>query len=66
VRYFLDGMPWQSNSAYDINDFVNGNEVMAVEVYQGAQTQARYTYGLGECTTVGLWTQFKIRDSTDQ
>jgi hypothetical protein len=66
VRYFLDGMPWQSNSAYDINDFVNGNEVMAVEVYQGAQTPARYTYGLGECTTVVLWTQFKIRDSTDQ
>ena len=66
VRYYLDDVPWQSNSPYDINDFVNGNEVMAVEVYQGAQTPARYTHGLGECTTIVLWTQFKIRDSTDQ
>ena len=35
VRYFVDDAPWLSIEPGDINTFVNGNEVVAVEVYQG-------------------------------
>lgn len=62
VQYFVDDMPWQSNTPGDINQFVNGNEVVAVEVYQGSATPAQYQRDLGSCTTILLWTHFKIRD----
>jgi hypothetical protein len=62
VQYFVDDMPWQSATPGDINQFVNGNEVMAAEVYQASNTPARYTTGMGGCTTIVLWTRFKVRD----
>ena len=62
VQYFVDDMPWQSAMPGDINNFVNGNEVVGVEVYQGSSTPAQYTRGMGSCTTIVLWTRFKIRD----
>lgn len=63
VQYFLDDMPWQSAAPGDINDFVNGNEVVAVEVYQPAQAPAKYSRGLGNCVTIVLWTRFQIQDA---
>lgn len=62
VQYYLDDMPWTSATPGDINQFVNGNEVVAVEVYAGPGTPAQYTRGMEDCTTVVLWTKFKIRD----
>jgi hypothetical protein len=62
VQYFVDDMPWQSATPGDINDFVNGNEVVGVEVYAGPGTPAQYTRAMQDCTTVVLWTKFKIRD----
>ena len=62
VQFFLDGMPWQSATPGDINTFVNGNEVVAVEVYQGPNTPAQYTRAMDACTTIVLWTRFKIPD----
>jgi hypothetical protein len=62
VQYFVDDMPWQSSTPGDINQFVNGNEVMAAEVYQASTTPAQYTTGMGGCTTIVLWTRFKVRD----
>jgi len=62
VQYFLDDMPWMSASPGDINSFVNGNEVVGVEVYNGSSTPAQYTRGMNACTTIVLWTRFKIRD----
>ncbi len=62
VQYFVDDMPWQSAMPGDINLFVNGNEVVGVEVYSGPGTPAQYTRGMQDCTTVVLWTKFKIRD----
>jgi hypothetical protein len=62
VQYYLDDMPWTSASPGDINTFVNGSEVVGVEVYQPASTPGRYTRGLSQCTTIVLWTRFKIRD----
>ncbi|MFL5489118.1 MAG: carboxypeptidase regulatory-like domain-containing protein [Gemmatimonadaceae bacterium] len=63
VQYYVDDMPWQSAMPGDVNQFVNGNEVVGVEVYQGAGTPAQYTRGMqGDCVTIVLWTKFKIRD----
>lgn len=62
VQYFVDDMPWRSATPGDINQFVNGNEVMAAEVYQASNTPAQYSTAMGGCTTIVLWTRFKVRD----
>ena len=66
VRYFLDGSPWLSNSPGDIEGFVSGNEIVAVEVYNSANVPAQYMTEMGTCNTVVLWTRFKIRDMNDK
>jgi len=62
VQYFLDDMPYVEMTPGDINHFVTGGEVVAVEVYQGTNTPAQYSRALNSCTTIILWTRFKIRD----
>jgi hypothetical protein len=62
VQYFVDDTPWMSMSPGDINNFVNGSEVVAVEVYQDATVPVEYTRGMSSCITIVLWTRFKIRD----
>jgi Carboxypeptidase regulatory-like domain/TonB-dependent Receptor Plug Domain len=62
VQYYVDDMPWTSAMPGDINNFVNSNEVVGVEVYAGPGTPAQYSRGMQDCTTVVLWTKFKIRD----
>jgi hypothetical protein len=62
VNYVVDDMPWQSAEPGDINQFVNPSEVVAVEVYQGPGAPAQYSRAGGDCTTIVLWTRFKIRD----
>jgi hypothetical protein len=62
VQYWLDDMPWMSIEPGDLNDFVTGGEVVAVEVYQDSGTPARYTRAGNFCTTIVLWTRFKIRN----
>jgi hypothetical protein len=62
VQYYVDDMPWQSAEPGDVNQFVNANEVVAVEVYQGSNVPAQYSRGGEGCVTIVLWTRFKIRD----
>jgi len=62
TQYYLDDMPWQSMTPGDINSFVNGSEIVGVEVYQGGNTPPRYSAGTQNCTTIVLWTKFKVRD----
>ena len=62
VQYYVDDMPWMSATPGDINNFVNGNEIVAAEVYAGPGAPAQYTRGMENCTIVVLWTRFKIRD----
>jgi hypothetical protein len=62
VQFFVDDAPWLSLEPGDINTFVNGNEVVAVEVYQGPGVPAQYVRGMDACITIVLWTRFKIRD----
>lgn len=62
VQYYVDDMPWQSVMPGDVNQFVNGSEVVGVEVYNGPGTPPQYTRaGQGDCTTIVVWTKFKIR-----
>ena len=61
VQYFLDDMPFVELAPGDINRFVTGGEVVAVEVYQGMDAPAQFTRAGGGCTTIILWTRFKIR-----
>ena len=60
VQYWVDDMPWLSVGTGEINHFVTGGEVVAVEVYQDLNTPARYMRA-EPCTTIVLWTRFKIR-----
>jgi hypothetical protein len=63
VQYYVDDMPFREMEPGDINSFVTGGEVVAVEVYQGAGTPGRFIQaGPSNCTTIVLWTRFKVRD----
>jgi hypothetical protein len=63
VQYYVDDMPFREMDPGEINLFVSAGEVVAVEVYQGANTPARFVQGgFGSCTTIVLWTRFKTRD----
>jgi hypothetical protein len=61
VQYYLDDMPYTEMTPGDISHFVTGGEVVAVEVYQDTNTPAQYTRAGVSCTTIVLWTRFKIR-----
>lgn len=61
VQYWVDDMPWLSLEPGDLNHFVTGGEVVAVEVYQNFNTPAQYMRAGGSCTTIVLWTRFKVR-----
>ena len=61
VQYWLDDMPFTEMEPGDINHFVNGREVVAVEVYQTSAPAKYIQAGGGSCVTVVLWTRFKIR-----
>ena len=62
VQYYVDDSPWQSMMPGDVNQFVNGNEVVGIEVYNGPGTPPQYVRpGQGDCTTIVVWTKFKIR-----
>ncbi len=61
VQYYVDDMPWMSAEPGDNNNFVNANEIVAVEVYQDSNTPGQYIRAGGGCTTIVLWTRFKIR-----
>jgi hypothetical protein len=62
VQYFVDDMQWMSAFPGDINTFLSGSEIVAVEVYNASNTPARYTRAFTDCVTIVLWTRLKIRD----
>ena len=61
VQYWVDDIPFLEITPGEINHFVNGGEVVAAEVYQSGTAPAQYTRAGGNCTTIVLWTRFKIR-----
>ena len=62
VQYYVDDMPWQSAEPGDINSFINGREVVGVEVYAGPGAPVQYQGVGGDCTSIVIWTKFRIRD----
>jgi hypothetical protein len=61
VNYYVDGTPWQTMQAGDIDQYVRPAELVAVEVYHGTETPAQYTTpGASSCATIVAWTQAKI------
>ena len=61
VEYYVDDVPYTELTSGDINSFVSGGEVMAVEVYPSGTAPPQYTRSAGGCTTVVLWTRFRLR-----
>ena len=57
-QFFLDGVPLRLGS-FSINDFVEQNNVVAVEVYNGpARVPTRYNIGrAATCGVIVLWTR---------
>ncbi|HYS69376.1 MAG TPA: carboxypeptidase regulatory-like domain-containing protein [Gemmatimonadaceae bacterium] len=59
VSYYVDDMLFTEIEPGDVNNFVTGHEIVAVEVYQGGMAPAQYQRMGGGCTTIVLWTRFK-------
>ena len=59
VVYYVDDMLFTEMEPGDVNNFVSGHEIVAVEVYQGGLAPAQYSRGMSGCTTIVLWTRFK-------
>jgi hypothetical protein len=65
VNFYVDGTPWQTMQAGDIDAYVRPSELVAVEVYHGSETPAQYTTpGQSSCATIVAWTQAKISTLT--
>ena len=60
TQFVVDGMPWMSVEPGDVNNFISGREMAAIEVYQAANTPPEYAHGRS-CTTIVIWTKSRIR-----
>ena len=66
VNYYVDGTPWQTLQAGDIDTYVRPSEIVAVEVYHGSQTPPQFTpAGQGSCATIVVWTIAKVRPNNN-
>ena len=60
VTIWLDGAPWRSLEAGDLDSFVKPDEVAAIEVYQGAQLPVQFTSPGENCAAVVVWTKTRV------
>jgi CheY-specific phosphatase CheX len=62
VRYVVDGAPYQSLFAGDIDRLMPPNDVAAIEVYSGTNTPAEFQApGNSSCTVIVMWSKFKVK-----
>ena len=62
VRYVVDGAPYQSMFAGDVDRIMPPHDVAAIEVYTGSSTPAEFqAAGASSCTTIVMWSRFKVR-----
>jgi hypothetical protein len=61
VQYYLDDQPYVESRMGDVNRFVTASDVRAVEVYQGLATPAQFDRPGASCTTIVIWTRWKLR-----
>jgi len=62
VRYVVDGSPYQSMFAGDVDRIMPPHDVAAIEVYTGSSTPAEFQApGASSCTTIVMWSRFKMK-----
>jgi|RhiMetdeSRZDD1v2_1073273.scaffolds.fasta_scaffold95172_2 carboxypeptidase family protein/TonB-dependent receptor-like protein len=62
VTYVVDGSPYKSLYAGDVDRLMPPGDVAAIEVYSGSSTPAEFqTPGSTGCTTVVMWSKFKVK-----
>ena len=62
VNYVVDGSPYKSLFAGDVDRLMPPNDVAAIEVYTGSSTPAEFqTPGSSSCTTIVMWSKFKVK-----
>jgi protocatechuate 3,4-dioxygenase beta subunit len=59
TRVWVDGFEWQSVTPGDLDMFVNPNDVIGMEVYQGDEVPSRFRAMGGNCLTLVIWTEFR-------
>ena len=62
VTYVVDGAPYKSLFAGDVDRLMPPNDVAAIEVYTGSSTPAEFQQpGSSSCTTIVMWSRFKVK-----
>lgn len=62
VNYVVDGAPYKSLYAGDVDRLMPPNDVAAIEVYSGSGTPAEFqSPGTSSCTTIVMWSRFKTK-----
>ncbi|HKR08408.1 MAG TPA: carboxypeptidase regulatory-like domain-containing protein [Gemmatimonadaceae bacterium] len=61
VQYWVDDVPFIELEPGEANNFISGSEIVAAEVYQSGLAPAQYARAGASCTTIVLWTRFRIR-----
>ena len=62
VNYYVDGTPFQSLAAGDIDQYIRPDELVAIEVYHGSSTPPQFqSAGQTSCATIVVWTIAKVK-----
>ena len=59
TRVWVDGFEWKSVMPGDLDMFVNPNDVIGMEVYQGDEVPTRFRSMGDKCLTLVIWTEFR-------
>jgi hypothetical protein len=61
VNYYIDGVQYTPQTPGDINDYMQPNELAAVEVYSASEVPMEFTQGgNSSCTTIVIWTKTRV------
>ncbi len=62
VNYVVDGAPYKSLYAGDVDRLMPPSDVAAIEVYTGSSTPPQFQQaGASSCTTIVMWSKFKVK-----
>ncbi len=65
IAYVIDGSPWTSVSPDDINSFIEGYNIGALEVYRSVEAPAQFQFpGQSGCTIIVAWTKWRVDQSS--
>ncbi|MDE3173576.1 MAG: carboxypeptidase regulatory-like domain-containing protein, partial [Gemmatimonadota bacterium] len=56
VKFVVDGSPWESLTPGDVNSFIQGQDLGAIEVYHGSETPPQFQFpGQTGCSVIVAW-----------